>query len=217
MTTTSENNDFRKDNIDIYDYYYENLGNQDLSCLELMDEGSVIILDVCNAGQDDIVNIYNNHYTFTASIQKLFALHAPQSKVFSADFITFKNSIVIKHDANSNMQVYIQGINSESYLYGALDFAKNFVHWFSWICTGLNTPYLNELLLLKPMKEASKEKADFCKEVLPYFAMKRFCDEAKVKPNPEEMTKCNKDAKCIEAINALSSVHRRAQKNIRKI
>lgn len=212
IRTSSEHNDFRKDSIDIYDYYAKNLGNQDLSCLELMDEGSVIILMSCNTAKDITFEIKDNPYTFPASIQKLFALHAPQSKVFSADFYAIKNSIVIKQDANGNMQVYLQGVDSENYFNATLDYLKILIHWLSWFKKDLNNPYLNELFLLKPMKEISKEKANFCKEVLPYFAMKRFCDNAKVQPSPEKMSVCNTDPKCKEATNALSSVHERARR-----
>ena len=110
------------------------------------------------------------------------------------------------------MQVYIQGIDSESYLYGALDLLKFVGNDFFWLKNDSN-----ELFFLKPLKEVSAEKSDFCTEVLPYFSMKRFCDSAKVKPNPEEMSKCHKDEKCKEAIASLSSAHERAQKNNHKI
>jgi hypothetical protein len=207
MVITDKNDDYFEDHIDIYDFYSgANRGSQDLSCLDLMDEGSIIILESCNTAQD--TRLRYTHYSFPMSIQKLFALHAPQSKVFAPDFYTWKNSIVIKHDAKPTIQVYSQGLDSMPFS-NPLGFLKIFLFL-------LDNPYLNEFVLLSPLKEVSAEKSDFCKEVLPYFSMKRFCDRAKVHPDKQKINQCLKEPKCNEAIRTLDYIHKETKNTCRK-
>lgn len=196
-----------KNKIHIFSFYYT-FYNYDLSCLKFMDEQSVIILNSCNTGKEVDLCYSSNDYKCPMNVQKLFALHAPQSKVFAPDFYTMKNTLVIKQDANSKIQVYSHGIDSESYLYGALDCLKLALPIFSSELLHLYTPYLGDFFL-KPFKEVSTEKAEFCKELLPYFLMKQFCDKAKIQPEEQKISECENDVTCKKGLDYTVSLNKR--------
>lgn len=187
----------RKGIIDIFDYYYYNIGAQDLFCLSLLAKNSVIILDSCNNAGGHNIGIDNNPYTFSTNIQKLVALHAVNSKVFAADFYVFKNSVFLKDD--TSFEVYAHGVKTDSFI----ELVKIPLSFLFYIFGEI--PVVN-YLGMRRLEEISAEKADFCKGVLPYFSMKRFCDNAKIKPIDKALEACNKDPKCEEAVNILSFI-----------
>jgi hypothetical protein len=45
------------------------------------------------------------------------------------------------------------------------------------------------------------EHSGFCKEVLSYYAMKKYCDNLGLRPSEKNLAACNSDRNCAETSN----------------
>ncbi len=161
------------DRLNVDFYLFLNNGKQDLSCLELLDKDSVMIIFSCDTAGDYHLQ-FRNTYAVHMNIHKLFALHAPNTRTFAPHFSVESDSLAIRK--SPDFEVYGKGT--------VLIEGKNVTDEFQF-------------------EEISRNKAPFCKEALPYYTMKKFCDNANIKPSEELLQACEKEPGCHKMVKML--------------
>ncbi|MBS0288521.1 MAG: hypothetical protein JSS07_00620 [Proteobacteria bacterium] len=185
----------------VYDLFNKELRSlQDLSCLSELATGAIIVLESCNTGSENFFYFSDlPHLGFNFNIHRLMAMHAPGSTVFSAEFYMIRGSTSISF--SPELKVYGNGFSAQTWPTLIYGFLKQYLSHYAPANT-LHSAYSPQA---EQLKIISGQHAEFCKEVIPYSIMNRYCDAIPLKPSAQAIAACMEDESCKKGFNNLMS------------
>lgn len=174
--------------------------SQDLSCLQHLGKDAIVVLGSCDTAHEKEYTFYEGKYTIPMSILKLFALHTQGSTVYAPDFTITKGSLDMTFEPRFNVKAYGDDTGYMGIKVEEANSITDMIYYFM----RLEMEYLKTIPRLwggttaKELKVISPEHAEFCHEVLPYYAMKKYCDRLSKHPTSADIEKCNTDEQCQE-------------------
>lgn len=189
----------------INQYFTTNTNDElSLSCLDTyLDKDAIIILESCSTAREHKHRLKDSSYSFHINMHNLIAMLAPGRSVYAPDYDVWTSSMEI--DFRSPVKVTGTGADITKFFE---ECSTIFQIIFNKNCKGFQSlekeafksavPYFigNGTLPIRPFKVVSSENAPFCKEVLPYFRAKKYCDNINLKPMAQAIQECEKDAIC---------------------